>query len=274
MHFAGYGADMPRLQALCAARGVALLEDAAHSPMAEVDGRPLGTWGLASAFSFFSNKVLSAGEGGMLVTGDDRLAAYARAARSHALTRSTWDRHRRRGDHYDVTGLGFNYRLDEPRAALLSSRLRKLAADIERRRALTLRYRALLAGVPGLTVPFTDASVASSSAYVMPVVVDEVELRDRVRTALRDEHRVQTSVFYPPVHRLSAYAERYPGVSLPLTERWAAGEITLPLFPHMTHAEQDRVVEALATELAGAGRPMRHPAVDSEREHASGERGP
>jgi dTDP-4-amino-4,6-dideoxygalactose transaminase len=249
MHFAGYGAAMSQLKQVCDRHGVALLEDAAHSPLAEVGGRRLGTWGLASAFSFFSNKVLSAGEGGMVVTDNDEIAAYARAARSHLLSRSTWDRHRQLGDHYDVIGLGFNYRLDEPRSALLHSRLARLGADIDQRRALTLRYRRMLAGIPGLAVPFDDADVGSSSAYVMPVIVTEIERRDAVRVALRDVHAVQTSVFYPAVHMLSAYAARYPGVSLPLTEHWSAGEITLPLFPHMTHAEQDRVVEALATEL-------------------------
>ena len=87
-------------------------------------GRKLGTWGLAGAFSFFSNKVLSVGEGGLLCTDDDEVAAFVRSRRSHAMTSGTWDRHSGRTDTYDVVGLGFNYRIDEPRAALLLSRLR------------------------------------------------------------------------------------------------------------------------------------------------------
>jgi dTDP-4-amino-4,6-dideoxygalactose transaminase len=251
MHFAGYGAEMERLAQICEARGVALIEDAAHSPLATVAGRSLGTWGLAGAFSFFSNKVLAAGEGGLLLTDDDDVAAFARSHRSHAMTRGTWDRHNRRGGHYDVTGLGYNYRIDEPRAALLSSRLRRLQDDIDRRRELTLRYRRLLGDVPGLIVPFTDDSVLTSSAYVMAVIVEEPARRNPTRLALRELHRVQTSVFYPSVHKLAAYVERFPGVSLPLTERWAQSEITLPLFPHLTAADQDRVVEALAQEMSG-----------------------
>ena len=82
-------------------------------------GAALGTWGLAGAFSFFSNKVLSCGEGGLLATDDDDVAASARSLRSHAMTSGTWDRHRGHATDYDVVGLGFNYRLDEPRAALL-----------------------------------------------------------------------------------------------------------------------------------------------------------
>jgi dTDP-4-amino-4,6-dideoxygalactose transaminase len=251
MHFGGYGAAVERLAELCEKRGIALIEDAAHSPLATVAGRSLGTWGVAGAFSFFSNKVLCAGEGGLLLTDDDEIAAFARSRRSHAMTRGTWARHQQLADHYDVTALGFNYRIDEPRAALLSSRLRRLSQHIDQRRELTLRYRRLLAEVPGLLVPFTADSVLTSSGYVMPVIAQETGRRDRLRIALRERHGVQTSVFYPPVHKLAAYAERFPDVSLPLTERWAQSEITLPLFPHLTATEQDRVVEALARELSG-----------------------
>ena len=131
-----------------------------HAPSATLGGRKLGTWGLAGAFSFFSNKVLSVGEGGLLCTDSDEVAALARCRRSHAMTSGTWDRHRGRTDTYDVAGLGYNYRLDEPRAALLLSRLERLEADIARRRELALRYRALLAPLEGILVPFEDSGRA------------------------------------------------------------------------------------------------------------------
>ena len=106
---------MDELTTLCD-DGLALIEDAAHSPSTTIIG-------LAGAFSFFSNKVLSCGEGGALATDDDEAAALARSLRSHAMTSGTWDRHRGRSATYDVIGIGFNYRMDEPRAALLSARL-------------------------------------------------------------------------------------------------------------------------------------------------------
>lgn len=249
MHFGGYGAAVEQLARLCSDRGLALIEDAAHSPLATVSGRSLGTWGLAGAFSFFSNKVLSAGEGGMLVTDDDDVAAFARSRRGHAMTTVTWDRHQGNPKHYDVPGLGFNYRFDEPRAALLLSRMRRLDDEIARRRALTRRYRRLLAEIPGLTVPFGDESVETSSCYVMPVMLDDPRMQGPVRTELRETHGVQTSLFYPAVHEFTAYRDRFPGISLPRTELAARSEVTLPLFPHMTEAEQDRVVNALAAEM-------------------------
>ena len=250
MHFGGYAAAVDRLSELCASRGLVLIEDAAHSPLGTLGGRSLGTFGLAGAFSFFSNKVLAVGEGGLLTTDDDEVAAFARSRRGHAMTTVTWDRHLGSREHYDVPALGFNYRIDEPRAALLLSRLKRLEADITRRRELTRRYRGLLAEIPGLTIPFTDESVDGSSCYVMAVMVDDPERHGPLRLALRETHRVQTSLFYPAIHEFSAYREHFPGISLPHTERLARTEVTLPLFPHMTEAQQDRVAEALAVELA------------------------
>jgi dTDP-4-amino-4,6-dideoxygalactose transaminase len=249
VHYAGYSAAADRLRELCDAHGLALLEDVAHAPSATLGGRALGTWGLAGAFSFFSNKVLSVGEGGLLCTDDDAVAAFARSRRSHAMTSGTWDRHRGRTDTYDVVGLGYNYRLDEPRAALLLSRLERLEADIARRRELTLRYRALLAQVEGLVVPFEDADVPVSSCYVIPIMIEEDGRQAQVSAQLR-ELGIQTSIFYPALHRFSAYRERFPDVSLPVTELASRTELTLPFYPHMTHADQDRVVTALAEVLA------------------------
>jgi dTDP-4-amino-4,6-dideoxygalactose transaminase len=249
MHFGGYAAPVDELASLCDARGLALIEDAAHSPLATLGGKRLGTFGRAGAFSFFSNKVLAAGEGGLLATDDPEVAAFARSRRSHAMTRGSWERHQGGPEDYDVPALGFNYRIDEPRAALLLSRLRRLEDDLARRRALSARYRQLLDGVPGVVVPFSDESVATSSCYVMPVMLEDPSRQEEVRLALREKHRVQTSLFYPAIHEFTAYRERCPGVSLPITERAARSEITLPLFTHMTEADQDRVLAALGEEL-------------------------
>ncbi len=249
MHFGGYPAPVDRLSALCDEHGIALLEDAAHSPLTMLHGRRMGTWGVASAFSFFSNKVLSSGEGGLLATDDPGIAAFARSRRSHAMSRSSWDRQNGASAHYDVVDLGYNYRLDEVRSALLLSRLARLEDDVARRREITSRYRRELAGMSGISLPFSDESVAGSSCYVMPVMVDDPVQQGPLRIALRERHHIQTSLFYPAVHEFSAYRSRFPDVELPHTERAARSEITLPLFPHLTDEDQDRVVSALAAEL-------------------------
>ena len=141
--------------------------------------------------------MLSCGEGGLLATDDDEVAA---TARSPALARDDLrhlDRHRGHQLGYDVVGLGFNYRLDEPRAALLISRLAGLEEDIARRRALVHRYRRLLAGVAGVTVPTSDDEVDTSSCYVMPLLLEDLELRGPLRELMRERWKVQTSLLYP-----------------------------------------------------------------------------
>jgi dTDP-4-amino-4,6-dideoxygalactose transaminase len=245
VHFAGYPAPVEELSALCDRHGLALIEDAAHAPSASRAGKKLGTFGLAGAFSFFSNKILSVGEGGLLATDNDEVAAQARLLRSHAMTSGTWDRHRRRSDTYDVVGLGFNYRIDEPRAALLLSRLSRMEADIDRRRELVRRYRRRLSSIGGISVPFRDEDVADSSCYVMPIMVVDPDRQDVLRDFLREERGIQTSLFYPPAHRFSAYRERWGEISLPRTEDAADREITIPLYPHLSDDELDHVVTAI-----------------------------
>jgi dTDP-4-amino-4,6-dideoxygalactose transaminase len=246
VHYAGYPANLARLREVCAAHGVALIEDSAHHPLA----RPVGA---AGCFSFFSNKLLSCGEGGLLATDDDDVAKFARSRRSHALTSGTWDRHRGHSADYDVVDLGYNYRLDEPRAALLSARLPGLASDVAERRRLVLRYRELLADVRGVGLPYRAEDVAVSSCYVMPVMLERPEVRDPLRSFMLDERRVQTSVLYTAIHQFSAY--RGTGQGLERSERASATQLTLPLYPHLTEADQDRVVAALADGLGDVAAP-------------------
>ncbi len=249
VHYGGYAADLDGLQRVCDEHGLVLIEDAAHSPSATPVGsdRKLGSFGLAGCFSFFSNKVLSCGEGGLLSTDDDEVAALVSSLRSHAMTSGTWDRHRGHSAGYDVVGLGFNYRMDEPRAALLQARLEGLEEDIASRRRLVHRYRALLEDCPGLTVPYRDDEVDTSSCYVMPVMLDDADVREPLRAQLL-EQRVQTSVLYPAIHEFTAYEGSVSG-SLPRAELAARTELTLPLFPTLTEADQDHVVSVLRESL-------------------------
>jgi len=250
VHYAGYAAAVDRLKDLCDAHSIALIEDVAHAPSATLQGRKLGTWGLAGAFSFFSNKVFSCGEGGLLCTDSDEVAEFVRSRRSHAMTSGTWDRHNKRTDTYDVVGLGFNYRIDEPRAALLLSRLERLEREIELRRELTVRYRERLKAIDGIIVPFEDDEIGESSCYVIPVMLEQDGRQAEVSARLR-EHGIQTSIFYPAIHLFSAYRERWPDVSLPVSELASRTELTLPFYPHMTHEAQDRVADVLAEVVAG-----------------------
>ncbi|MGH2896354.1 MAG: DegT/DnrJ/EryC1/StrS family aminotransferase, partial [Solirubrobacteraceae bacterium] len=121
MSYGGHPGQIAELARLCAERGLTLLEDAAHGLGSRLGVRHVGTFGAAGAFSFFSNKNLAVGEGGAVVTDDAEIDRLVRLFRSHGMTSLSWDRHRGHATAYDVVALGFNYRIDEPRAALAAA---------------------------------------------------------------------------------------------------------------------------------------------------------
>jgi dTDP-4-amino-4,6-dideoxygalactose transaminase len=245
MAYGGHPGRTVALAALARERGLMLLEDAAHAAGSRVGGRHLGTFGRAGAFSFFSNKNLAVGEGGMVVTDDDAAAAQMRLLRSHGMTTLTWDRHRGHASGYDVVELGFNYRIDEPRAALARRRLARLDAENARRAQLDARYRDLLADIDGLAPALRPPADARLAHHLFTVVLDDGMERARFREALA-ARGIQTSVHYPPAHRFSIYAW---GGDLPVTEAYGARAVSLPLFATMTTAQQDEVVSAIRAAL-------------------------
>jgi len=161
MHYAGYPCDM----------GLPVIEDAAHAAGSFLDGKHLGTFGKAGCFSFFSNKNLSTGEGGMIVTEDDALAEQFHLLRSHGMTSLTWDRHQGHAWSYDVVTTGYNYRIDEIHSALGRVQLDKLDGNNARRSALSARYRELLGELcPTLALPF-EGHPGISAHHIMPVLL-------------------------------------------------------------------------------------------------------
>jgi dTDP-4-amino-4,6-dideoxygalactose transaminase len=246
MAYGGHPGQTAALRALAHERGLILLEDAAHAAGSRIGARHLGTFGLAGAFSFFANKNLAVGEGGMVVTDDPEIAAHIRLLRSHGMTTLTWDRHRGHASGYDVVELGFNYRLDEPRSALARRRLDRLDAENAARARLDARYREMLTGFDGLTPALAGVPEAHCAHHLFTVVLDDDVDRTRFREVLA-AHRIQTSVHYPPVHRFSIYAA--PG-ELPLTDAYGRRAVSLPLFATMGTAQQDQVIEAVHSALA------------------------
>ena len=247
VHYGGYAADMPALLALAGRHGLEVVEDVAHAPGATLDGRALGTWGRIGCFSFFSNKNMTTGEGGMLTTDDDALAERLRLLRSHGMTTLTWDRHRGHAISYDVVAPGYNYRIDELRAAIGRAQLAKLPGNNRRRAQLDAAYRALLpAAAPGLALPYA-APRGLPAHHLRPALLPPGVDRAAFMTAMK-ERGIQTSIHYPPVHRFSAY-RRPDGPALPITEAVAAREVTLPLYPGMSAGDVEVVVAAVAEAL-------------------------
>jgi dTDP-4-amino-4,6-dideoxygalactose transaminase len=243
VHFGGYLAHRDAWQSFARSKGLLLIEDAAHAP-----GLPAaGTFGEAAAFSFYGNKNMTTAEGGAIIARSHSLRETIRRARSHGMTSGTRQRLDSRSPDYDVTMLGFNYRMDELRAAVGLAQLRRLPEWNDIRRRLSLHYRQLNAEhCPSVMVPFADPWL--SAHHLMPVVLPAAISRQAVIDRLR-ERGIQTTVHYPPVHSLTFYNDLCPGSHLPRTEDFARRELTLPLHPRMTPATVELVVDSLAAAL-------------------------
>jgi dTDP-4-amino-4,6-dideoxygalactose transaminase len=243
VHFAGYLAHRDSWQSFARRKGLLLIEDAAHAP-----GLPAaGTFGEAAAFSFYGNKNMTTAEGGAIIASSHLLRETIRRARSHGMTSGTRQRLASRRPDYDVTILGFNYRMDELRAALGLAQLKRLSEWNDIRRRLSLRYRQLIAEhCPSVMVPF--ANPWPSAHHLMPVVLPTGIARQAVIDRLR-KRGIQTTVHYPPVHRLTFYNDLYPDSCLPRTEEFARRELTLPLHPRMIPATVALVVNSLTAAL-------------------------
>jgi dTDP-4-amino-4,6-dideoxygalactose transaminase len=249
VHMCGYPADLATLGELCADRGLHLIEDAAHAFGARIPpgSASAGTVGELGCLSFFSKTQLSIGEGGAVLTDDPDLAARVRQLRSHAMTSGTWDRHHGHEDAYDIVDIGFNFRLDEPRAALGISRLPRVADAIAYRRSVVRSYRDRLRGVAGVSLMWDDDQVADSSHFAFPVLFDSKDVRARVRNAMID--RGIETTHYPVLHELETYASYARMGSLPNAEAVAARHLALPLSSYTTPEQVDVVVAALRAGL-------------------------
>ena len=254
MHYGGYLCRMSELREICERRRLSLIEDACHAVGARYldplerapHGKMAGNLGDVACFSFFSNKNLATGEGGMVVTDRRDVAERCRLLRSHGMTTLTWDRHRGHASSYDVVSHGFNFRFDEIRAALGRVQLAKLPTNNARRRELVQAYRAGFASLPGWTIPFA-AYAGESACHLMVVIAQTRGDRERMVTALK-EARIQTSLHYPCIPKFQAF-RRFPSCDLERSRAFAQRAITLPLFPTMTTQQVEEVCRVFRNEV-------------------------
>jgi dTDP-4-amino-4,6-dideoxygalactose transaminase len=248
MHYGGHPCRMEPILELAARREVTVIEDAAHAPGASWRGRSCGTIGEVGCFSFFANKNLPVGEGGMVVTDDESLAQRISLLRSHGMTTLTWDRHRGHAHSYDVVEQGYNYRLDEIRAALGLVQLGRIEGGNRARARIVARYRAALHGVAGIRMPFPPSEETRPSHHLAVILLPEGTSRTEFRTALA-ARGIQTSVHYPPIHEFAQYRAVGTRRSLPATDAISGRVVTLPLFPHMSDGQIALVIETVLDTL-------------------------
>ncbi len=251
VHIAGYPADMDAIMRIAREHDLRVIEDACHGPMSVYNGKKLGTIGDVGCFSFFSNKNISTGEGGAIVTNNAAYAERARLLRSHGMTTMSYQRASGHATKYDVVDLGYNYRMDDMRASIAVVQWGKLMKDLERRAVLRKCYVQRLSEDKRIVIPFTNRHEFSSN-YIFPTVLRNStgEKRDAIREIMA-EAGIQTSVHYPAIHKFSIY-EQYTA-KLPVTEYVTENEITLPMYSGLTEETVqyicDKYLEAVGKTL-------------------------
>jgi len=243
VHMAGFPAKMDEIMSIAQKYNLKVIEDACHGPLSEYKGKKLGTIGDVGCFSFFSNKNISTGEGGMLITNNEEMAKKARLLRSHGMTTMSYQRASGHATTYDIVELGYNFRLDDIRASIGVVQMKKLQTDLEKRVQVRNEYIKQLSSIDGITIPFADNKEFVSN-YIMPIVLKDstAEKRDQVRDKLHAAG-IQTSVHYPAIHKFSIYLDC--NASLPTTEYVTANEITLPMYASLSKEEIVLIAETL-----------------------------
>lgn len=243
MHYGGFACDMNSIMDLAAKHSLKIIEDSCHGPLSEYEGKRLGTIGDVGCFSFFSNKNISTGEGGMIVTNNPEYCEKAKLLRTHGMTSISYERTKGHATSYDVIDLGYNYRMDDMHASLGIIQLNKLRDDLERRAVLRKYYIDKLSSFQRIAIPFINYYDFSSN-YIFPIILKEAKAqeRDDVRKKMA-EAGIQTSVHYPAVHKFSIYRDFY--LPLPKTDSATESEITLPMFSKLNFEMIDYIVATL-----------------------------
>jgi dTDP-4-amino-4,6-dideoxygalactose transaminase len=250
VHYAGHPCDLAALEVTCAEHGLRLVEDAAHATETRLaDGRKVGSVGDITCFSFYANKNLAAGEGGMLTLRDDEFATRIASLRQHGLTRDSWKRYERKGPgSYDVLEPGYKLNLSDLHAGVALGQLHRLEEHHARRVAQAARYDEGLAGLEGVTPlgrRLGPAGVHGWHIYVVRIARESAGAdRDTYAEALGEEG-IGTGLHFLPVHNLTYFRAAHPTRPLPVAETAGAAVLSLPLSPAHSLSDVDDVIAAV-----------------------------
>ncbi len=247
VHYGGYPCDMESICSIAQKSNLYVIEDCAHALGSRYREKSCGAVSDAGCFSFFSNKNMTTGEGGMVTTNNDQIADRIRLLRSHGMSSVTWDRHQGHAFTYDVSDLGFNYRMDEMRASLGIVQLKKLSSNNTERKRVFSHYRDRFNLIKEIKIPFSN-STDTVSHHLFPILLNDSHKRTELMAYLKTVG-IQSSIHYPPIHLFNYFLRQFPHYKgfLPLTEKISDRLVTLPMYPGMTKDDVTFVCKAVSS---------------------------
>jgi dTDP-4-amino-4,6-dideoxygalactose transaminase len=254
VHYAGQACDLDELRTLAGPRGIEIVEDAAHAAGSEYRGRKIGGHSRAAAFSFYATKNMTTGEGGMITTDDDALAARMRLLTLHGMSHDAWRRYSATGSwYYEVVEAGYKNNMTDIQAAMGIHQLRALDGFIARRREIAHRYGEAFAGMEEIVLP-RERPDRNHTYHLYPIRLRPNRLsidRQQFIDALR-EANIGTSVHFIPLHRHPLYQRKYGyrPEQFPVAEEIYSGLLSLPLYPKMSDTDVEDVIEAVRVTAA------------------------
>ena len=252
VHFGGHPCDMDGILEFAGRNSLRVMEDAAHAFPTRYNGRLIGTFGDVTCFSFYANKTITTGEGGMLCTDNDEIARRVRIMRLHGIDRDVWNRFELGGSwEYDVIAPGFKYNMTDIAAGIGIHQLKKAEEFQNRRQKIAQSYYAELKDIPGLILPRIHCAMEDHSWYLYVILIEADKTQRGIdRNRFIEEmtkNNIGTSVHYKPLHRMTYYREKYklkPGM-FPNAEWVFQRCVSLPIYSAMTDAQLAYVIESI-----------------------------
>lgn len=250
VHYGGQSTDMPRIMEICGKHGIKILEDAAHAFPSRLNGRMIGCFGDVTCFSFYANKTITTGEGGMLVTDDESIYQRVKMMRLHGINRDIWDRFTSivPSWEYDVVEAGYKYNMPDINAAIGLGQLEHAEEFRKERQRAAEHYFKALSSLQMIDLPLVHVPFEDHAWHIFAIVLNEKSKLSRNHFIEKmSEAGIGTSVHYKPLHQMTYYKNKYNLVATdyPNTERTWRGNVSLPLYPFMRNDDLNYVCDTI-----------------------------
>lgn len=255
VHYGGQAARMPEIMEICNQRGINILEDAAHAFPSKLEGKMVGSFGNVTCFSFYANKTITTGEGGMLVTDNEDIYKRVKTMRLHGIYSDVWDRFTAKVPswEYDVVEAGYKYNMPDVNAAIGLGQLEQAELFRQERQKIVEYYFKHLSSLNMIDLPTSDVPFEDHAWHLFPIVLNnKAKLTRNIFIELMAEAGIGTSVHYKPLHQMTYYKEKYglKPEDYPNAERTWQGNVSLPLFPFMEEDDLLYIYDMIKTILS------------------------